>query len=127
MLLELNDICFFVRSLKLITSDSNISFNILNYNQFSQNQTRSASFSKLIQPLIKNNRDKQFYFNRLPYLWNSLPPVDLSLSFITIKSKLMKIFWESFITRFNPDNFCTYFYSCPCSKCFSQPKSCFSV
>ena len=127
MLLELNDICFFVRSLKLITSDSNISFNILNYNQFSQNQTRSTSFSKLIQPLIKNNRDKQFYFNRLPYLWNSLPPVDLSLSFITIKSKLMKIFWESFVTRFNPDNYCTYFYSCPCSKCFSQPKSCFSV
>ena len=127
MLLELNDICFFVRSIKLISSDSNISFNILNYTQFSQNQTRSTSFSKLVRPLVKN-RDKQLYFNRLTYLWNSLPPIDLSLSLTTIKSKLhvMDIFWDSF-TRFNPDNYCTYFYSCPCHTYFSQPKSCFSV
>ena len=127
MLLELNDICFFVRSLKLISSDSNISFNILNYTQFSQNQTRSTSFSKLVQPLVKNNRDKQLYFNILPYLWNSLPPIDLSLSLTTIKSKLMDIFWDSFTTKFNPANYCTYFYSYTCHKCFSQPKSCFSV
>ena len=115
MLFELSDICFFLRSLKLISS--NISFNILNYISFSQNPTRSKSYTKLVQPLVKNNRDKQFYFNRLPCLWNSLPPIDLSLSFITIRSKLMDIFWKSFITRF----------TWPCPRCFSQPKSCFFV
>ena len=125
MLLELCDICFFVKSLKL--TSSNISFNILNYTSFSQNSTRSKSYSKLVQPLIKNNRDKQFYFNRLPYLWNSLPPIDLSLSFTTIKSKLMVIFWDTFISKFNPNNYCTYFFSCPCPRCFSHPKSCFSI
>ena len=60
MLLELSDICFFVRSLKLVSF--NISFNISNYTQFSQNPNRSKSYSKLVQSLVKNNRDKQFYF-----------------------------------------------------------------
>ena len=85
MVLELNGICFFIKSLKLILLNN--SFNILDYTSFSHNQTRSSSFSKLVQPIVKNNRDKQFYFTRLPYLWNSLPPIDLSLSFTTIKKK----------------------------------------
>ena len=98
---------FFVKSLKLI-SDNN-SFDITKYIKFSHNQTRSGSYKKLVQPLVKNNRDKQFYFNRLPYLWNSLPPIDLSLSFTTIKRKLTDIFWNSFLANFNTDNNCAYY------------------
>ncbi len=124
MLLDLNDICFFAKSLKLI-SDNN-SFDITKYIKFSHNQTRSRSYKKLVQPLVKNNRDKQFYFNRLPYLWNSLPPIDLSLSFTTIKRKLTDIFWNSFSANFNTDNNCTYYYKCPCPSCFTHPKSCFT-
>ena len=71
MQLELNDICFFIKSLKLISPNN--SFKISKYTSFSVNLTRSGSYRKLVQPLVKNNRDKQFYFNRLPYLWNSLP------------------------------------------------------
>ena len=80
----------------------------------------------LYKPLVKNNRDKQFYFNRLPYLWKSLPPINLSLSFTTIKRKLTDIFWNSFLANFNTDNNCTYYYKCPCPSCFTHPKSCFT-
>ena len=124
MLLEFNDICFFIQSLKHI-SPSN-SFNISKYISFSQHHTRSGSFRKLVQPLIRHNRDKQFYFNRLPHLWNSLPPLDLSLSYNTIRSKLKDIFWNEFMANFDPENNCTYFYSCQCPSCFSQPKSRFT-
>ena len=123
MVLELNDICFFVNSLKLASTSN--SFDISKHVSFSHNPTRSGSHRKLIQPLIRHNRDKQFYFNRLPYLWNSLPPIDLSLSVNTIKRNLYSTFWDSFLTKFNPDNSCTYFFSCPCPSCFSRPKSCF--
>ena len=97
MVLELNDICFFIKSLKLISPNN--PFNILDYTSFSHSHTRSRSFNKkLVQLIVKNHGDKQFYFIRLPYLWNSLPPIDLSLSFTTIKKKLLDIFWDSFLT-----------------------------
>ena len=83
MLFELNDICFFVRSLQLCESP-NHSFNISRYTSFSPNNTRSGTYKKLVQPPITHNRDKHFYFNRLPHLWNSLPPIDLSLSLVSI-------------------------------------------
>ena len=97
------------------------------YTSFSINMTRSGSYRKLIQPLVKSNRDKQFYFNRLPYLWNSLPPIDLSLSFSCVRIKLIDIFWNSFLKRFNANNHCTYYFSCPCHSCFQQPKSRFTT
>ena len=87
MLLELNDLRFFVKSLK--NKSPNNSYNISEYVsfKFSHNHTRSGTFSKLVQPCIKNNREKQFYFNRLPYL-----------------------FWKSFLKKFNPDVSCSYYY-----------------
>ena len=126
MLFELSDICFFVRSFKVRESPDQ-SFNILNHVSFSQNNTRSGTFNKLVQPPIKLTRDKQFYFNRLPRLWNSLPPIDLNLSFPTIRKQLIDIFWKSFLAKFNSDTTCTYYFACPCSRClrFSQPKSSF--
>ena len=54
---ELNDIYFFVKPIKQLSS----SFNILNYVSFSCNNTRSASL-KLVQPLVLNNRHKHFFF-----------------------------------------------------------------
>lgn len=125
MLLELSDICFFVKSFKLHESPDQ-SFSILKHVSFSQNNTRSGTFNKLVQPPIKLNRDKQFYFNRFPHLWNSLPPIDLSLSFVTIRKQLIDIFWKSFLAKFNPDVSCSYYFACPCPRCFSQPKSSFN-
>ena len=69
MLYELNDILFFVKSLK----EPNTSFNIHNYFTFSSNCTRSASHHKLVHKLARTNVTKNSYFYRLPRLWNALP------------------------------------------------------
>ena len=63
MQFKLGDICFFIGSLKSNSPD--ISFSILDFTSFSQSPTRFQIYNKLVQALIKNNRDKQFYFNRL--------------------------------------------------------------
>ena len=57
-----------------------------------------------------------FYFNRLPRLWNSLPPIDLTLSSSTIKSKIIKYFWHHFNSHFRSDNPCSFHFFCPCAK-----------
>ena len=86
MTLELQDIFFFVRSLKQSRLQCS-SFDILQYISFSTNPTRSGSHRKLIQPIVKTTRHKNFYFSRLPLLWTSLPPIDLNSSYDTIKRK----------------------------------------
>ena len=123
VLFELHDICFFIKSLK---SDANSSFNIVNFVSFNTNQTRSGSHMKLVQPLSKHSRDKQFYFNRLPSLWNSLPAIDLTLSYKLIKHRLKVTLWNHFLANFNPESTCSFHYSCPCSKCSTVPRTVFT-
>ena len=113
MLLELNDILFFVKSLKEPTA----AFDISSYFSFSSNSTRSSSHHKLVHKLARTNITKNSYFHRLPRLWNSLPPIDLSLSFLSIKHNLKQFFWNHFINNFDPNNPCTYHFLCPCHKC----------
>ena len=113
MLYELKDVCFFVKSFQ----QTSTSFNIMDFVAFSPNNTRSGSHRKLVQQLVRVNRSKQFYFNRLPRLWNSLPPIDLSNSYTTIVAYLKRIFWDHFISTFDQFNTCTYHYCCPCAKC----------
>ena len=124
MTLELQDILFFVRSLKQSALNCS-SFNISQYTSFSSNATRSGSHSKLVQPFVKTNRFKNFYFNRFPHLWNALPPIDLQLSYESIKIKLTNLFWNSFVQNFDSNNPCSYHFCCPCSKCSLLPKSTF--
>ena len=88
MLYELNDILFFVKSLK----EPNTSFNIHNYFTFISNCTRSATHHKLVHKLARTNVTKNSYFYRLPRLWNALPPIDLNLSFMSIKHNLNNSF-----------------------------------
>ena len=126
MTLELQDVLFFVRSLKQSRLQRS-SFNILQYISFSTNPTRSGSQWKLIQPIVKTTRHKNFYFSRLPLLWNSLPPIDLDPSYDTIKCKLKDIFWLSFVHNFNSEIPCTYHFCCPCSNCSLVPKSNFQT
>ena len=126
MTLELQDILFFVRSLKQSGLQCS-SFNILQYISFSTNPTRSGSHRKLIQPIVKTTRHKNFYFNRFPLLWNSLPPIDLDLSYDAIKRKLKDIFWLSFVHNFNSEFPCTFHFCCPCSNCSVVPKSNFQT
>ena len=115
MAFEINDTIFFIRSLK----SPSTAFKINDYIQFCSSFTRSFTGHKLKHHLSHSNNSKHFYFNRLPHLWNSLPPIDLDLTIETIKRQLTRFFWSHFVHHFNPSNVCTFHYLCPCSKCSS--------
>ena len=77
---ELNDLMFFIQSLKHPADH----FNIKHFVSFSQSKTRSSTHNKLIHIKSPNNSSRHFNFNRLPRLWNSLPPIDLDSSLNSI-------------------------------------------
>ena len=106
---ELNDLMFFIQSLKHCADH----FNIKHFVSFSESNTRSSTHNKLIHTKSPTNSSRHFYFNRLPRLWNSLPPIDLDSSLSSIKSTLIDYLWP----HFNSENPCTYNFQCLCSKC----------
>ena len=115
--LELNDLMFFVKSLKAPTDH----FNIYQYVHFANNSTRSASSSKLIHRKPASSTHQHFYFNRIVRLWNHMPTIDLSLSIDLIKIQLTAFLWNRFTSTFNSDLLCSYHMVCPCYRCSTQP------
>ena len=115
---ELTDILFFVKS---IQTPSN-SFNITDPEllSFSTLNTRSMS-RKLCHKTSNNNTTLNSYFFRLPRLWNSLPIIDVSLSYNIIKKKLISFLWSHFLSNFDPNNSCTTHFVCPCCNCAKLP------
>ena len=107
------DIMFFICCLK--DSSSSDSFSVLSFIRFSRGTTRASSHLKMIHSLSRTNSASHFYFNRLPRLWNSLAPIDITLSLSAIKKQLRKIFWNHFLFHFNSSNPCSFHYLCPCS------------
>lgn len=111
MLFELNGIMFLVRCLKQPSS-------CLDFGKFvkfsSSVETRSASHNKIKHTKSKNNHSRHFYFNRIPRLWNSLPPFDLSLSTNAIKSKVKAFLWSHFESNFTVYDSCSFHFLCPC-------------
>ena len=94
----------------------NPSFNISQYVSFSSSNTRSSG-TKLQHRYSPNNLFRHFYFNRLPRLWNRLPPsLDLlSCSLPLTKSRFKRFMWLHFEQYFNCLDVCTYHFHCPCS------------
>ena len=115
-LLDLSDVLFFIKSIKL-PSDN---FNILHFVSFSSSNTRSSSHNKLNHHYSRTNKIRNSYFVRLPRLWNSLPPVDLNQSFSSIKTYIYNYLWKHFEANFNQFNPCTFHYSCTCSNCYQR-------
>ena len=113
---DLYDIMFFINSVKS-PSDK---FNILDYVEFTFGTTRSAGL-KLKHKSAPTNSVMNSYFYRIPRLWNSIPVINLSYPLTTIKLKLKKYFWNHFINNFDSNNFCTFYYLCPCHKCTKTP------
>ena len=70
MLYELNDILFFIKSLKKPTT----AFHILDYVSFCSNSTRSASFTKLVNKSARTNTINHSYFYRLSPSLEFAPP-----------------------------------------------------
>ena len=73
---EISDIIFLVKSMKAPSTH----FDIFKFIDCCNHSTRSSSSFKLRHSLSRNNTLGSFYFNRIPRLWNSLPPMDISLS-----------------------------------------------
>ena len=88
---ELYDVMFLVKSLK----NPSPCFRITDYISFSHSSTRSSSTNKLQHIYSRNNYIKNFYFNRLPRIWNGLPPIDLSLTPHNYKDQTLQISLES--------------------------------
>ena len=89
---EINDIMFFIKSYKSFS----IYFNICYYIEICNSNTRSGTSTKMIRQRSSSNIFHNSYFCRLPQLWNSLPPIDLSLPTTTIKYKLLQFLWNHF-------------------------------
>ena len=85
---ELFDILLFVKSLK----SPDPSFPVLDYVSFSNNSTRSSTFTKLTPRHLSSSSSQHSYFNRLVRLWNFLPPINISLSYPVLKAHLKSIF-----------------------------------
>ncbi len=102
--LELQDTLFLIKCFQ----NKYENFDITNYLSFSSTNTRSSSSSKLTYKFSRTNTTRHFYFSRITKLWNSLPPIDLSLSFNSLKAKLYDHFWSHFLTNFNSTNICSY-------------------
>ena len=82
-------------------------FNINDFIFCSFVSTRSSSGFKLQHIGSSTTLTHNFYFFRLPRLWNSLPTIDISLSINTIKHKLQSFLWNYFINNFEDNNLCT--------------------
>ena len=94
---EISDIMFLVKCIRKPSTH----FNISDFITFSTSNTRSSTYLKLKHSKSKSNTLGQFYFNRIPRLWNSLPCIDLDLSIPTIRAKLRHLFWNHFISKFD--------------------------
>ena len=83
--------------------------------------THAAASHKLQHNRSPTNAINNFYFNRLPRLWNALPVINPALDTKVIKYKLTQYLWSNFNHNFSPDNTCTYSFICRCSKCSQLP------
>ena len=88
---------FFCKALKQLS----VHFNVLKFVQFSHNNTRSSSISKLQYVYSSNKYLRNFYFTRLPRLWNCLPPIDLNQPLSSIKSTIYNYLWYYFKEQFD--------------------------
>ena len=111
---DLQDILFAVSNFKSVNED----FDLLSFVQFSKRGTRSSTGLKLSHVYAPINRSRHFFFNRIPRLWNSLPPFNLELSIATIKHNLVNLLWNHFRDNFLSSSTCSYHYLCPCSRCY---------
>ena len=115
-LYELLDVLFYVKCLKF----PDPSFAVEKFIPFSS-PTRSGSAAKLAHKHSSNSSSHHFYFCRLVRIWNSLPPIDLTLSFSTTKQVIKRHFWTIFISPFDPSSLCIIHVVCPCSNCSRFP------
>ena len=70
--------------------------------------TRSGSAAKLVHKFSSTSSSHHSYFCRIVRIWNSLPPIDLTLSFLSIKQQIKQYFWSIFLSQFDPSLPCSF-------------------
>ena len=118
--LEVQDILFFIKLLKFPPDN----FSIADYVSFLNTTTRSSTSLHKIKsnlPMSRLSSTNHFYFIRIVRIWNSLPPIDLSESFATLRSSIFKLYWNYFITHYSLSISCSWCRICLCSTCSSLP------
>ncbi len=96
-------------------------FDINNFISFSTSNTRSKTSFKLKHCPTSGNLLRHSYFNRIPRLWNSLPPIDPNSPPQSIKKSVTDFLISNFESNFDSYNPCTYHFQCPCSSCLQTP------
>ena len=105
---EFLDNMFLIKCIKVPPDN----FSIFEFLQFLSSFTRSGSNNKLVINLTRSSKVRHFYFNRISQLWNRLPHIDLSLSFLAIKHNIYSILWQNFVHHFESDSTCTFHLVC---------------
>ena len=115
--LEIQDILFFITLIKFPPDN----FNIKNYVQFSTTISSSAA-SRKIRPVTTQsprlNITKLYYFNRIVCIWNSLPYVDLNLSFTSLRKSIYDLYWDYLFSIYDPGDPCSWSRACLCTRCY---------
>jgi len=106
VLLWLQDIIFFIKSLKSLTDNLYIDDHI----SFARCSTRSGLHQKLAHPRSQTATQHHVFFNRIVRLYNSLSIIDLSLATITIKHHITNYLWTYFTNHFNSERTCTFHF-----------------
>ena len=82
----------------------------------------SSNFKILKHKLCKTDFDRNFYFNCIPWLWNSLSTLDINLPLSTIKSHLWLFLWDHFMSIvLSIIMYAPLTIICPCPKCSKHP------
>ena len=102
---DLQDLLFLIKCMK--NPPDNISL-VLEFISFTSTNTRSGHHRKLQHHYRRTSPARHFYFNRVVKLWNTLPPINIDLSYTSIKRFLTDILWKRFLLNFDPTNACTY-------------------
>lgn len=105
MQLELNDICFFIKSSKLFSPNNSFNISMYTHHSVSTWQELVATDS-LSNPLLRATGTNN---SILTDCLTSGTPCPQSISVCHSAASLqIDIFWDSFLKRFNPDNHCSY-------------------
>ena len=113
---DLQDLLFLIKCMK--NPSDNISL-VPEFISFTSANTRSGHHRKLQYHYRRTSPARHFYFNRVVKLWNTLPPINIDLSYTSIKRFLTSILWKRFLLNFDPTNACTYQLICPCCHCYT--------
>ena len=79
-----------------------------------------SNYNYLNHVRTNSNYNRNFYFNRIPRIWNQLPYIDINQSLPVIKATIYNHLWQHFITNFSSDIPCTYHFCCRCSKWYDS-------